>query len=154
MNDREEYRKQIAEAYEGEIYGAAFFAALADRFAADEERHRQLDVMREIEVVTAERMLPIVARLSLPPVDREAVEATARGAAAKVVDWRPFIEVFHRLAPGFVAKFEATLALAPPQDREIAEFLVDHEVAFVDFTEKEMAGKPNPTAALERLLSE
>jgi hypothetical protein len=153
QSDNDEYRKQITEAYEGEIYGAAFFAALADRFAANEERRRQLEIMRDIEVMTAERMLPVVTRLNLPPANRASIETAARSAAAKVIDWAPFIEVFHRLAPGFVAKFNTIVAVAPPQDRDIAQFLVDHEVAFVDFTEKEIAGKPGATDALERLLA-
>jgi hypothetical protein len=109
--------------------------------------------MRDIEIVTAERMLPIVSRLDLPPPNIESIESAARKAAAQVVDWKPFIEVFHRLAPGFVAKFRDTAAIAPTKDREIVQFLVDHEIAFVDFTEKEIAVQPGATAALERLLA-
>jgi hypothetical protein len=148
-NDGEDYRSKVAKAYDGEIFGAAFFAALADRF---EDRRKQIEIMRDIELATAERMVPVVSRLKLPPSDTAKLESDGRKAASRVTEWTAFIESFRKAAPGFVAEFEALAAVAPAQDRAVAAFLVAHEVAFVSFTEKESAGEANATAALEELL--
>jgi hypothetical protein len=148
----DDYRERVTDAYEGEIFGAAFFEALRERFGKDPELHRKCEIMRDIEVATEKRLEPVVARLKLPASDRAKLEASGRAAAQQVTAWTPFIDFFHKAAPGYVAKFEELAAVAPVQDREVAAFLVEHEVAFVSFTEKETAGAADSTAHLERLL--
>jgi hypothetical protein len=152
-NDTDAYREKIREAYDGEIFGAAFFSALASRFAANEDVRKKCEIMRDIELATAEKLKPVVARLNLPPSDHPTLEAGGRNAAAQVTEWEPFVARFKKLAPGFVAQFEAIVPLAPPQDQAAVKFLVDHEVAFVDFTEKESSGKGDSMAELRRLLT-
>jgi hypothetical protein len=151
--DTDAYREKIREAYDGEIYGAAFFECLAERFAANEDLRKKCEIMRDIEIATAEKLKPIVARLNLPPSDVHTLEGGARTAAAQVTEWAPFVARFKKLAPGFVAQFEEIVPLAPPQDQAAVKFLVNHEAAFVDFTEKESSGKGDSIAEMRRLLA-
>jgi hypothetical protein len=150
--DLQEYRKRIAEAYDGEIFGAAFFAELAGRFAADAGRRRKCELMRDVELETAGRLRPLVARLGLPWPDEHALAVAGRHAATTVIDWDRFIERFRKLAPGFVASFEEIAAIAPVEDPSTARFLIDHELAFVEFTEREAAGDAESLSALRAVL--
>ena len=41
-----------------------------------------------------------------------------------------------------IERFERLLAIAPEEDREVVQILVDHELALKRFAERELAGDP------------
>jgi hypothetical protein len=124
------YVRQILEAYEGEVAGAAYFDALRRCYP---ERSRFLEECAALERATAERLLPLVHKYGLTPAT-DALLARVGGRDARAEtgrEWTAFLRESADAYAGYVAGFLALEAMAPAEDRAVLGHLTAHEVELI-----------------------
>lgn len=119
--------------YEEEISGETFFATLASYHL--EEAREALLLMSAIEGAMIEVLAPMARRLGVDPARATAIrdEGRTEAEALKSLGWTELLDRMCRDYPVFVAEFEAVANSAPPDDRDGAQLLLDHEVALLDY---------------------
>jgi len=138
--------------YEEEIEGETFFAALADKLTAPEQKAK-IAMLAEIETNTAKAMKPLLHKYALTPRDAEALHANGRKEAEGMPpDWADLIDHMRDTFPAYITAFERLEAMAPPEDLPALRVATEHEFAAVAFLEREAAGDPDSTAPLRRFL--
>jgi len=147
-----DYRSSLLLCLEEECAGEAFFAALAERHDG-RERHALL-LMAQIERAMTEALRPLVVRHRLTPSSVAVLHADgAREARAlRASGWQDFLRRMASDYPVYLGEFEAIARLGPAEDQEVFQLLLDHEVAFIDFAERDLAGDPDSHRALEIFL--
>ena len=138
-NESNAYRDGIAEAWQGELWGQAFFERLAAA-TDDAGRRAKWQVLAELEEATGNRLAPLVADASDPPAD--AYRALEPAVAAYVeLAWPAAMEQMMGILDPAIERFRELLAVAPDAERETVQILFDHEVALKRFAERELAGE-------------
>lgn len=138
--------------YEEEIEGETFFSAIADQLTAPEHKAKMM-LLAQIETYTAKAMQPLLDKYALTPRGVDELHANGRKQARDMPqDWAPLIEDMRRVFPGYITAFERLEAMAPPEDLPALRVATAHEVAAVDFLEREAAGDPDSTAPLRHFL--
>jgi hypothetical protein len=136
-----EYDDLLLDAYNGEIFGDAFFAALAAK-QPDENRREKLKTLQTVEARTATSLRRLITKAGLHPdarVQRDQGEQLA--AQVDPESWHEFLRGLLDALPGFLRKFERLHEIAPaPKDPALVA-LVNHERAIERFAELELAGK-------------
>lgn len=138
--DRETYLSEIKAAYQGEIWGEAFFKALATHDRVDEHRRRLL-LLAQLEIETGNAMKELVDRLGLDAVP-DPTPGEERAAAWSTLDWGPMMEKMASLVTPYVTRYDALAAAAAPEDSAVLERLAAHERALLIFAEHEAAQEP------------
>jgi hypothetical protein len=147
-----DYPSSLLLCLEEECAGEAFFAALAERH--DGRARHALLLMAQIERAMTEALRPLVERHRLTPSPLAVLHAEgAREARAlQTIGWRDFLERMARDYPAYLGEFEAIAGLGPAEDQEVFQLMLDHEVAFIDFALRDLAGDPDSHRALESFL--
>lgn len=142
-------------AFEEEISGETFFAALAE--AEQDPRQAALwTKLARIENRTVAALRPLAETLGLAPQDESAVRQAGRAEAA---EWQalPFVgamEIIARDYPGsYLAEFQAMQTTAPDQARASVQLLIDHEVAIIEMARAELAGTGESEVPLDDYLA-
>ncbi len=145
-----EYDTLLLDAYRGEVFGAAFFAALAEA-QPDEERRERLKTLQTIEARTATSLRRLLANRALHAGDPKVQQEQARELAANIEpeNWHEFLQGLKAALPEFLTKFERTREIAPYPSDPALKALVNHERAIERFAELELAG--DTTGALRAL---
>ena len=84
-------------------------------------------------------------------LDLDAARAALGGshvARHQDLGWREFVTHMVERYPAFVDEFEALERMAPADDRPALEALTRHEVAAIDFANRELAGEADRAAPL------
>ena len=140
--------------YEEEIEGEAYFAAVAERLS-DPAHKEAFTLLSKVETFTAAAMLPLIEKYGLTP--RPVSELHVSGqkqAASEVIDWDTLIAKMRQTFPGYIVDFERLEAMAPAtEDLTGLRIATAHEVAAVDFLNREAASDPDSTAPLRQFLS-
>jgi hypothetical protein len=145
----------FALAFEAEISGVTFFAALAET-EPEPRRSALWAKLALIEKRTAAALRPLASALGLAPSDEAAVQRSGRDDAR---DWQspPFIEVMEimvRDSPeSYLQEFKAMLAVAPARAASSVQLLIDHEAAIIDMARAELSGSGDPNAPLDAYLN-
>ena len=133
------YRDGILQAWQGELWGKAFFERLAA--ATDDAGQRvKLQVLAELEEVTGNRLAPLVADPEEPPSADAYRPLQSAVAAYAALPWGVAMERMMTILDPAIERFRELLALAPAEERDTVQILVDHEVALKRFAERELAG--------------
>ena len=134
------YRDGIEQAWQGELWGQAFFERLAA--ASDDAGHRaKWQVLAELEEATGNRLAPLVADASDPPEADGYRSLEPAVAAYAALPWPAAMEQMMGILDPAIERFRGLLALAPDEERETVQILFDHEVALKRFAERELAGE-------------
>ena len=138
--DSTEYRDAILQAWQGEHWGKAFLERVAER--TDDAGHRaKWQVLAQLEEATGNALTPLVGGSAEPdPEGYRQVDAFVDEYAK--LSWAEAMEQMMTLLDPAIERFERLLAIAPEEDREVVQILVDHELALKRFTERELAGDP------------
>ena len=140
-NTPSEYRDGILLAWQGEQWGKAFFERIAQA-TEDAGQRAKWEVLAELEEATGNRLLPLLD----PDAERPSAEGyRALDAAVDTYAKLSWTEALEQMVPVLdpaIERFEKLLAMAPNEDRETVQILVDHEVALKRFAERELAGDP------------
>jgi len=131
-----QYDRQVLEAYEDELAGAAYFDGLA---LAYPERAAFCARCAALERETADRLSPLLHKYRLEPRARATLEE--RGALdARRDTGRDWLELMRRSVQSYaryVEEFEALEALGPAEDRGILAALTAHEVRLIEWLRAE-----------------
>ena len=135
------YYDKLLNAYEGELIGEVFFAALSDVAGAPDEKSK-LRYLAGLETRTAGLLAPLIERYGLTPRPQADLVAEGLRDAAKFAGgtWQQLNARFAVDFLPYVDDFIATEGLAPSADRRVMELVTAHEVALVDFAKTEAAG--------------
>ena len=133
------YRDGIRQAWQGEVWGKAFFERLAA--ATDDAGQRDTwQVLAELEEVTGNRLAPLVADAEEPP-SADAYRALESAVAAyAALPWGVAMERMMTILDPAIERFRELLAQAPAEERDTVQILLDHEIALKRFAERELAG--------------
>ncbi len=147
------YEERLLQAYEEEIVGEAYYAGLATHF--DEPgAGEKLALLAQIERQTAALLRPLIERHGLPARDEAALEPLAQPLVAEdgASNWAGYMARMVRVLPGYIADFKALETEGPEEDRPALALLTRHEVAAIEFAEKELAGDPDSLAPIRDYL--
>lgn len=145
----------FAMAFEEEVSGETFFAALA----AAEPDPRRAGLWAKVALIekrTIAALRPLAKAMSLTPADEVAVRQSGHDEAA---EWQalPFAEVMAIIVQdyptGYLEEFKAMLPSAPPDAKRAVQLLIDHEVAIIDMAKAELSGVGDPAAPLDAYLA-
>lgn len=133
--------------------GVAYFHGLARHFDGPGQREK-LAMLAEVERAAAESVRPLLDKHGL--VARQAAVLRLLGEAGvekhRDDEWMDFVRHMARTYPGYVVQFEALARLAPAEDLSALQRLIDHEIAAIDFAEREVAGDVDSLAPLREYL--
>ena len=147
---RENYVETVLRAFEGEAYGEDLFGALADGEAADEISEIWC-LIRDMERLTRERLLPIVLDSGATPTDL--VERGQKRAREEIPllcgkPWRDVVEHFLPRTPSALERYESLQRIAPEAHREPIGQLRGHGQAFAECMRQLHAGNTGRAAAV------
>jgi hypothetical protein len=139
--DKATYMARIKAAYEGEIYGEAWFAAMADE-AATPDRQRKLATMAQLERQTRTHMAPLIARLGIAGIDEAAQRAKGIQLARRhaSLSWPAFVAWFIEEIQRFVELYDEMQRESAQEDAAILTALARHERALLEFAHLEAQG--------------
>lgn len=137
------YLETLCRYYEEEVEGDAYFHAIAARLTTPDER-RKMTLVAEVETFAANSVRPLIDKYGLKPQPHEVLLNAGREQAKKVsANWADHIEEMSRTFPGYIDDFLALEAMAPVEDLPRLKLLTTHELAAIDFLEREAAKDPN-----------
>lgn len=148
------YLKGVSELYQGEVLGEVVFGGLLKTAENDEQRYK-LGTMLQLETETKARLRPVVFRYGLELADDPAVRAEGLSAveAMSPMPWHQKMQSVHDVIRNrYIPRYKEIAAIAPAEDREIAESMVEHETALFEMARRELSGMADrsvdPVAAL------
>jgi len=144
------YLDTLLRYYEEEISGEAYFYALADYF---EERDKMI-LLAKTERVAAQAIEPLLQKYALIPKDEAELKIQDQSYVElhRSYSWSEFMAYVVGRYPGYLDDFAALEQMAPPEDLPALNILTEHEVAVIDFAEKELRGDPDSLISLNRYL--
>jgi hypothetical protein len=147
-----EYEQLLLEAYKGELFGDAFFGALADA-QPDRDRREKLHTLQTVEARTATSLRRLLSDAGLsadPAASRR--EGTELAASVDPENWDELMRGLHDALPSFLEKFERLREIAGTPTDPALVALVNHERAIEKFAELELAGDKKSLQPLENHL--
>jgi len=141
------FQAYLVERHDGEVYGEAIFATMAETSADAAQRYK----IRVLEALERETKQVIARALEARGVRvEESAERWKQGEEfghkLARVPWELFMKGFRPELARFVAEFESAEASAPLDDRALARHITDHERALLEFTDRELAGRAADSA--------
>lgn len=138
----EEFKTGLNELYQGEIMGEAVIEQMLTYFKEPAEQAK-LAVLLQLETETKARLRPAVMELGLPLLADPATLAEAKAAASFFadLDWNQAMEGFGSQLPPSVERFQEIADNAPDEYKELAQSMVVHEQALLDFSRLEASGQ-------------
>ncbi|MCY3858887.1 MAG: hypothetical protein OXG25_08255 [Gammaproteobacteria bacterium] len=133
------YREGIFQAWQGELWGKAFFERLAVA-TDDSDEQAKWQVLAELEEVTGNRIAPLVADTTHPPLASSHRSLDSALELYEALPWREAMERMMGILDPAIERFRDLLAQAPAAERDAVQILVDHEIALKLFAEREIAG--------------
>jgi hypothetical protein len=145
MDDAErtaQFAKYLDERFQGEVYGEAVFAAMAEACAGAETRY-QWRVLEALERETKEYLARALRERSLPaePSPELRAQGEKLGRTLAGVPRELFMKGFRGEVSRFVSEYEAAEASVPEDGLEIARHVTAHERAILDFADRELEGR-------------
>ena len=142
----DDYQEGILAAWQGEVWGEAFFASLAEA-AVDGQMRGKWETLAKLEAATRDCLATLVAdEADAARPDGLAQAETAAAAYAQLAHKDAMRQMMTILDPA-IERFRGLLDAAPEADREVVQVLVDHEVALKEFAERELADEAETSLA-------
>lgn len=144
-----DYATYVYERYQGEVYGEAFFRALAER-TPEPSAGAKLRVLEQLERETKERLRAEVVALGLDPCEDPAQRERGEKLAEKLapVPWVALMNAFLPELRKFAEEYERSEGLAPPGKLDLLRHVTGHERALVRFAELELEGAGDSLATV------
>ena len=137
----DEFRRGLSEMYQGELVGEAFFSELTKRFEDPDHRYK-LATLLQLETETAARLRPAVLELGLElsclDEYRRMCEEFLKGCEG--MDWSGLMAYLKDAVRPFVERYAEIAETAPPEYKDLAESMVNHERAIETFARLECSG--------------
>ena len=146
MSVTDKYLRTLLSYYEEEIEGEAYFYGLVDHF----EEQDELKMLARVERRAAESVIPLLEKYKLVPRDESELKTRGEGHVQRhaAFDWIEFMTYIVNRYPGYLEEFTALERMAPEEDQYALNSLTEHEVAAIEFANRELAGDPDSLAPL------
>ena len=153
--DNSTYHETLLLYYEEEVMGAAYFLGLAEHIGGDGVRGK-FELLAAVERRAAASVRPLVDRYGLEPRGEAELAALGRSHVARHqnLSWPAFVAYMADRYPAYIDDFEGLERMAPAGDRPALEVLTGHEVAVIDFAERELAGDADSVAPMREYLAD
>jgi hypothetical protein len=137
-----QYKVGLSEQYQGEVIGEVAINLLLQRFDSTWQQYL-LGTALQLETETKARLRPVVAKLGIDFTESE--ESRKAGLAlsdmVKGLDWQNSMTVLAEALIPYVGKYQEIANIAPPEYKELAEFMVEHERSLQQLWEREALGE-------------
>ncbi len=140
MDTVSNYLDGIKSAWLGEQYGAAFFSCMASH-TPDASMQVLWETLAELETLSGRRMAALLESHGETTSTNEIIEISDE-MLHQYID-PPHQESMLQMRSTIekaVARYDQLLAVAPEDDVTAVQFLVDHELALLDFVDCELRG--------------
>ena len=136
-----QYLDTLLRYYEEEIQGEAYFFALARHF----DEQDKMILLGKVERVAAAAIEPLLQKYDLQPRSDSAIHDEWQGNlwGHEALTWPEFITHILDRYPAYLDDFHGLENMAPAEDLPALKVLTNHEVAVLDFAEKERGGDPD-----------
>lgn len=124
-------------AYQGEVLGEAYFAAMAGH-AGDPDQKTKLEALATLERSTKELLAPALERHGLPIEP----DPSMLGFADTITDfdYQAMLESVPMVAAEYLTSYSRLRELCSPEDEGVVNLLIAHELALEVFMHREKAG--------------
>jgi tryptophan 2,3-dioxygenase len=138
----ERFKQGLVELYQGELLGEVVFEQLLG-FFTEPEQQAKLGALLQLETETKARLRPALVELGLPLTEQNnsRQQGLDLANALQHSTWEQAMAVIRDAVAPFVDHYRQIAASAPSQYAELAESMVLHEQALLDFAELELAGE-------------
>lgn len=140
MKPSDEYLKTLLRYYEEEVSGEYYFRGLAAYF----DEKEKLILLAMVERRAAESVCSLIKKYRLTPKSNQQLKQEGQGHVLlhESYTWSEFIEYIIKRYPGYLNDFANLKAMAPEDDWPQLDVLTQHEVAAIEFAQKEHANDP------------
>ena len=155
MPESKKYLETLLSYYEDEVMGEAYFNGLADYFIQqNKEGPEKLILLARVERRAAESVVPLLEKYGLIPRTEQELKVQGEGHVDRheSFSWKDLVSHMVQRYPGYLDDFAALKAMAPEEDWPALDILTDHEVAAIEFAEREQAGDPDSVLPLHEYL--
>jgi hypothetical protein len=142
------FMKGVSELYQGEALGEVVFGGLLKTAENDEQRYK-LGTMLQLETETKARLRPLAFRHGLDLAEDPAFRAEGMSVVEGLsrMSWQQKMQSVHDvLRDRYIPRYKEITAIAPAEDREIAESMVEHETALFEMARRELSGMSDRSA--------
>jgi len=146
------YLDTLLRYYEEEISGEAYFYGLASFYQETEK----VNLLAEIERKAAATVEPLLRKYGLVPAATEQLRRIGERhlSGHRGMSWNGFMEHIVQRYPLYLDEFHALEAMAPAEDLPDLQRMSAHEVAVIEFAERELEGSAQSTQPLRQYLSQ
>jgi hypothetical protein len=140
MSELSEYDTLLRDAYLGEVFGDAFFGAMAAK-QPDRDRREKLSTLQTVEARTATSLRRLVHKSAFgAPEDEQRANGEQLAAQLEPEQWDDFVRGLLGALPDFLRKFERLVEIAKKPTDPALVALVNHEHAIEQFAQLEVDG--------------
>ncbi len=149
--NHEKYLQTLLSYYEDEIVGEGYFYGLVSHF----DEREKLTLLARIECRAAASIFPLLKKYELQPGDESDLKMQATGCVKQHASfsWLGLMSHMVKRYPGYLDDFKTLQQMAPDEDLEALNLLTDHEVAVIEFAEKELTGDLDSLTPLREYLA-
>jgi hypothetical protein len=151
--DRDMYLAGVAELYAAEVSGEGLASRWLELSSVPDHRYK-LGLFLQLESEAKVRIRPLLARHGLDLVEDQRDRSAGAAEAEKFASmpWKAAMAELAVLAVPYRDRFQALLAVAPPDDTPLVSFMAHHEASVIRFAQREAAGEASAAAELLPLL--
>ena len=148
-----EYLPTLLRYYEEEVMGEIYFFELGFHFDSDVVR-RHFRLLSRVERHAANMVEPLLEKYNLQPRSVHTLAHLGSESVKRHQDynWGEFVDYMLKRYPLFMDDFHYLENLAPVKDRPYLQALSQHELAAIEFAEREFAGDRTSEDALKTYL--
>lgn len=147
------YPECIRELYESEIFGEAWSLGLI-KVAKNERDQYQFGTLLQLETETKARLRPFLSKYNMSLLEDMDLSDVDDAVAdyQKSTSFAEFATVTIPTVEAFLARFQAIANIAPEEDQEVVQSMVQHESAILNWLEMESQG--NTDGSLDAMIAE
>tara|TARA_Y100000588_G_scaffold324144_1_gene357106 strand:- start:1094 stop:1582 length:489 start_codon:yes stop_codon:yes gene_type:complete len=152
-DQRHEYLSVLLRYYEEELVGEAYFLGLCNIFERPDQQQK-LKLLADVEFHSVRGARSLIAKYELETRHLDTLTEIG-GNYARAYEhwsWNELVEYMAKRYPGYLDDFAYLESLAPDEDLPPLEFLTQHEVAAIEFANRELAGDDDSSEPLRRYL--
>jgi hypothetical protein len=148
-----EYRKDLQNIHESEVYGRAVFDTAA-KLSLSQARKDKWLALRALEEQTLNRYLEYMGTSGQTITEPfgQALKGRVEGAALALMPWRLAMTLVRRATGPFQQRFLRLKDHADGEDKKFFAYVYAHEKAIEAFADKELKKDPNSLTAVHALL--
>jgi len=146
---KDDFSTELRELYDGELLGEAFFECLLCQFE-DLEQSRKLTIALQLETETKAKLRPFIVAAGMALNDDGEARNTGKELAAGFSgkSWGEVMSGLLDILGPAVQRYQEIFDSSPAEFKELANSMLIHEKALLNFVELELEGKPNSTNAM------